>query len=184
MANFLKIIFRFFLISILLGVATIIFFLVMDSDGERIAITAKDFLEMMAAENIPTDELSDDLEEEYGVSIEQAFRANKSGSEMVFYELTSDEDAKTLYDICKEDMKKNSGGSSSSSGTNRTDYNNFKISTTERYKYIMRIENTVLMVNCDQDDKENVNYIKSLLEKMGYQLEKKRFDKVYHAQYQ
>lgn len=184
MKKFFKAIFRIFFIFILLGVATMIFFFIMDSDAERIAITAKDFLEMMAAENIPTDELSDDLEEEYGVSIEQAFRANKSGSEMVFYELTSDEDAKTLYDICKEDMKKNSSGSSSSSGINRTNYNNFNINSTKRYQYIMRIDNTVLIVDCDQDDKDNVKYIKSLLEKMGYQLEKKKFEKVYHAQYQ
>lgn len=129
---------------------------------EKTSITAQDFFKMMATEDFAVDEISDDLEE-YGVSLEKAFKAHHSNCEIVFYELTSEEDAKTLFGVCKEEMK--SSHYSSSMGSSEGNYQIYETNTTDSWKYVIRVENTVLFVECDMDERP---YVRDLLEKMGY----------------
>lgn len=161
MKKFLKIVFTI----IVLGVVAVLFFVIMDLTKKKTPITSEDFLGMMIAEDIATNELSDDLEEEYGVSIEKAFRANHSDGKIVFYELTSEKDAKTLFNSYKEKINSITGSSANSAGSN---YAVFSKVTSETYEYVIRVENTLLVVSWDRDE---VRYIKKLIEKMGYQFE-------------
>lgn len=161
MKKFLKIVFTI----IVLGVVAVLFFVITDLTKKKTPITSEDFLGMMIAEDIATNELSDDLEEEYGVSIEKAFRSNHSDGKIVFYELTSEKDAKTLFNSYKEKINSITGNSANSAGSN---YAVFSKVTLETYEYVIRVENTLLVVSWDRDE---VRYIKKLIEKMGYQFE-------------
>lgn len=129
---------------------------------DKTPITAQDFFEMMATEDFAVDEISGDLEE-YGVSLEKAFKAHHSNCEMVFYELTTENDAETLFRVYIDEIK--SSQYSSSSSSTEWNYKIYSANAADSWKYVIMVENTVLFVECDKDEEP---YVKDLLEKMGY----------------
>lgn len=151
-----------FISTIIIVVIVILFEFVLSP--KKTPITARDFSEMMASQDYSVVETSGDFEEQ-DVSIEKCVEAQNSDGKMVFYELTSEEDAEILYDLYKEEIKSLSGAGSSgpSSGSNYEIYE--RSITGESFYCISRIENTLLYVEGDTDARKDVY---NLLEKMGY----------------
>lgn len=163
--SFLKSLVKVVLIfAIIIGIIVVLFnkFFV----KTKTPITSQEFFDMMVSQDFSVVETSDDLEE-YGVSLEKCFKANHSNCEMIFYELTTEKDAETLFDVYKEEIKSIhfSGGSSSISDRG-SNYKTYKRGAWRESSYwISRVANTLLYVKCDSDSKKDVE---NLIEKMGY----------------
>lgn len=131
-------------------------------------ITSQEFYNMMISQDVSVVETSDDLEE-YGVSLEKCFEAHHSNYEMLFFELTSEKDAETLFDVYKEEIKSirksGGGGSLLDKGGN---YEIYRSHDSDFCYRIYRVENTLLYVKCDADSLKDVE---NLIEKIGYEIE-------------
>lgn len=93
---------------------------------------------------------------------------SKDGYQIVFYSFDDFESAKGFYRATKSDFEsvtsKNEDDYSTSSSS-VSDYEKYRASGDERYMYVARIENTVVLVNVNADHKQEV---KDFIKEMGY----------------
>lgn len=165
----MKVLKTLFKIILALIIIVVVLFIAADKIllKERNPITAETFIGMMISKDFAVDETADDLEE-YDILLRKSIKASHSGCEMVFYELETKEDAIKLFDIYKEEIKSITENVRSTLSSGVSNYQSYQKSTKETYYYIARIENTVLLVECDTDEKVDV---RKLLTEMTYMIE-------------
>lgn len=90
----------------------------------------------------------------------------KDGYQIVFYSFDDSASAKAFYRSKKSDFESiASGDDSSTSSTSTPDYEKYSASGDERYMYVARIENTVVLVNVKADHEQEVT---EFVKELGY----------------
>lgn len=90
----------------------------------------------------------------------------KDGYQIVFYSFDDSASAKAFYSSKKSDFESIATGDDfSTSSTSTPDYEKYSASGDERYMYVARIENTVVLVNVKADHKQEVI---AFVKELGY----------------
>lgn len=102
---------------------------------------------------------------EYGDYVLKGYLAQKSGYQIEFYELSSEENAIDAYNTNRSLFESQESNVSASYTISMNNYGTYSLTTKEDYKYISRIDNTLIYVNVDKDYKDTV---KDILKEIGY----------------
>ncbi len=82
-----------------------------------------------------------------------------------FYECTSTESAKTMYERNKQIFESDKGNNSAYTNVDLNDYQKYTLTTSDKYKVLTRINNTLIYINADKKYKNN---IKKILKEINY----------------
>lgn len=91
--------------------------------------------------------------------------ANNSSYQIEFYEISDNKYARMFYNNNKTIIESSKGSISSHVNINMGNYSKYALSSDNKYKVIARIDNTVIYLNVDSDNKDEV---KELLKEIGY----------------
>lgn len=102
---------------------------------------------------------------QYGNYILKSYLAQKSGYQIEFYELSSEENAIDMYNTNKSLFESQEPNVSASFTISMKNYGTYSLTTNEEYKYLSRIDNTLIYVDVDKNYKDTV---KNILKELGY----------------
>lgn len=134
--------------------------------AKKESITTEDFKSKMQAKNF----VIQDVKETQFIEVTEIQKATIAIEEgykyqIEFYELTDANAAKTLYDRNKLIFESNKGSSSAYTNVDINNYNKYTLKTDGQYKVVVRIDNTLIYLNVNQEYESNV---KSILKELGY----------------
>jgi len=131
--------------------------------GKKKAINADEFKENAEAEGFTVTDAQSQYAS-YGY-ITQAFVASKDGYQIEFYVLTDKDYAKSLFETNKAIIENASGNNKMKTEVNLNNYNKYTITTSTKYGYLSRIDNTLIYVNTTKENKDKVS---SFIKKIKY----------------
>jgi len=126
--------------------------------AEKEPISARDFSEYMEDNNYFV--LDVEMDEKVYLAIDE-----DDEYQVVFFEFDDEKAANTLYSNSKSDLEETSERNKSHTEVSGKNYNKYTLSAGDSYSVVSRIENTVITVEADKDDKEEVN---DVLKELGY----------------
>ena len=85
--------------------------------------------------------------------------------QLEFYEISTADEAVSFYNNNKDIFEKEKTGASAYNEVNVANYNKYTLKTSDKYKVLSRIDNTVVYVNADKKYKDDFNII---LKTIGY----------------
>ncbi len=97
-------------------------------------------------------------------SVSVAIDENKK-YQVEFYILDSDENAHKMFESNKSNFEKNTDKNALTAEATMNNYSFFSITDNSNYKYICRVENTLVYVDTV---KENKDEVKDIIKKLGY----------------
>lgn len=104
--------------------------------------------------------------EQYGNYMTKSYAAQKSGYQIEFYELSSVENAISMYNTNQQKFESQKSNDLSTSTTvNLKNYSTYSLTTNGKYKYLSRIDNTLIYVDVDETYKDTV---KDIMKEIGY----------------
>lgn len=102
---------------------------------------------------------------QYGNYMSKSYVAQKTGYQIEFYELSSEENAIDMYNTNKLLFEAQKTNASVSATTSINNYSTYSLTTNGEYKYLSRIDNTFIYVDVDESYKDTV---KDLMKEIGY----------------
>lgn len=153
------------IIGIIAVVIVGIFLVVFNTlNKEKTPITADTFNTIMTEKGyVMTDTTSQFAQ--YGSLMTKSYAAQKSGYQIEFYELSNEENAISMYNTNKAKFESQKANASTSATASMNNYAIFSLTTNGKYKYVSRIDNTLIYIDANTDYK---NSIKSVVKEMGY----------------
>ena len=150
---------RLFLISLLCFV--ILFSLT--GCKSKIALSTSDFKIKLESKNFNFT----DITSVYDSSTIKKATLAKGDNEMevIFFEVDSELDAKTVYDINKTSIENKKGDSTTSMSISVANYSFYKQISGGLFNYICRVDNTILYINVNDKYK---NEAEGIIEELGY----------------
>ena len=82
-----------------------------------------------------------------------------------FYVMSDEKNAKSFYENNREIFKENATNSNVNTEVNLGNYSKYTQTSNGKYSVISRIDNTIIYLNVDEKNKEN---IEEILETLGY----------------
>lgn len=126
------------------------------------AITSEKFISIMEDNDFDVVEVTKQFSGS-DVYVKEGYVAKKDGYQIEFYTFKNKDDADTFYRINKEKFDTDTAKTKVQfSGKN---YATFNVEANGKYKFLERIDKTVIYVNVDDDYKSD---IKSTVKKLGY----------------
>lgn len=153
MKQFLK----FFLIVMLIGLAGCSLM------EEKAKLTLDNFKEKMESNEFVVIDVSTQLADQK--QIEGAYIAQKDGYQIEFFDLDSSENSIGMFNYNKSLFDKEKDASSMSSSINGKNFSTYTLKTNSMFKYISRIDDTMIYLNIPEEYEEDV---KLILEGLGY----------------
>lgn len=95
----------------------------------------------------------------------ESYVAQKTGYQIEFYELTSEENAISMYNTNKAIFESQKANISSSATASMNNYSTYSLTTNGKYKYLSRIDNTLVYVDVDESYKD---VVKDIMKEIGY----------------
>lgn len=148
-------------ILIMVGAAVM---LVTSLNKEKVSITAEEFNTIMTSNGYKMTDATSQLAD-YGASVIKVYIAQKPGYQIEFYELATEEYAEQSFLGNKNNFEESKASASSNVGLNGKNYNTYMLSSAGKYKYISRINNTMIYINADGEYKQE---IKDIMKILGY----------------
>lgn len=102
---------------------------------------------------------------QYENYMSKAYVAKGNGYQIEFYELSTVENAISMYNTNKAKFESQKSNVSSSTTASMNNYSTYSLNTNGKYKYISRIDNTVVYIDVDEQYKDTV---KSIMKEIGY----------------
>lgn len=131
---------------------------------EKTPISANTFNTTMSNNGYIMTDTTDQFTQ-YKNYVTKSYAAQKSGYQIEFYELSSLENAISMYNANKTKFDSQKSDNSTSSMTNIKNYSTYSLTTNNKYKYLSRIDNTLIYVDVDEDYKDTV---KDIMKEIGY----------------
>ena len=131
--------------------------------GGKKAITTSEFTSICEGENLIVQDVTDQYAEfDY---IKEGTAAVDDSYQIEFYVLEDEDSAKGMFASNKKEFEamKNNTASEKSISTNHSDV--YSLSTSGMYKYLSRVDNTLLYADNMKNSKDDV---KKLVDKLGY----------------
>lgn len=153
------------IIGIIAVVIVGIFLVLFNSlNKEKTPITADTFNTIMTEKGyVMTDTTSQFAQ--YGSLMIKSYAAQKSGYQIEFYELSNEENAISMYNTNKAKFESQKANASTSATASMNNYATYALTTNGKYKYVSRIDNTLIYIDANTDYK---NSIQSVVKEMGY----------------
>ena len=131
---------------------------------EKTSITADDFNTIMESNGYTMAETTN-LFAEYGNFMTKSYAAQKNDYQIEFYQLSSEEDAISMYNTNKEKFELQKADASATTSVSINNYARFSLTANGKYKYVSRIDNTLIYVDVAATYKKE---IKDIMDKIGY----------------
>ena len=132
--------------------------------SKKKAITSDEFKSKAEAEGYTVTDVQSQYAS-YGY-INQAFVASSAdGYQIEFYVLSDKDYAKSMFETNKSIIENVNGNNKVKTEVNLSNYSKFAITTSTKYGYLSRIDNTLIYVNTT---KENKNKVSSFIKKLKY----------------
>lgn len=149
------------IVVVLIGIFVAVFSTL---NKEKTSISADTFnTTMLAKDYVMTDTTSQFAQ--YGSYMTKSYAAQKSGYQIEFYELSSVENAISMYNTNQKKFESQKSNASISSTASMKNYSTYSLTTNGKYKYVSRIDNTLIYVDADDDYKDT---IKDIMKEIGY----------------
>lgn len=148
-------------VFILIGISIIAYNIL---NKEKTPISAESFNTIMGEKGYIMVDITNQYAE-YGDYVLKGYLAQKSGYQIEFYELSSEENAIDAYNTNRSLFESQESNVSASYTISMNNYGTYSLTTKEEYKYLSRIDNTLIYVNVDKDYKDTV---KDILKEIGY----------------
>lgn len=103
--------------------------------------------------------------EQYGNYMLSSCLVKNNNYQIEFYELSNTENAIDMYNTNKSKFEAQKSNMSTSTTTNMKNYSTYALTTNGQYKYISRIDNTLIYINVDENYKDSVQEI---IKELGY----------------
>ena len=131
---------------------------------EKTPISANTFNTTMESKGyVVTDTTS--LFAQYPNYMSESYVARKTGYQIEFYELTTVENAISMYNTNKTKFESQKTNASAFVTTRMKNYSIYSLSTNGKYKYLSRIDNTLVYIDVDEDYKD---IVKDIMKEIGY----------------
>lgn len=131
---------------------------------EKTPISANTFNTTMESKGyVVTDTTS--LFAQYPNYMSESYVARKTGYQIEFYELTSVENAISMYNTNKTKFESQKSNASAFVTTSMNNYSIYSLSINGKYKYLSRIDNTLVYIDVDEDYKD---IVKDIMKEIGY----------------
>lgn len=95
----------------------------------------------------------------------ESYVAQKTGYQIEFYELTSEENAISMYNTNKTKFESQKTNTSASATASMNNYATYSLTTNVKYKYLSRINNTLVYIDVDESYKD---IVKDIIKEIGY----------------
>lgn len=123
------------------------------------------FISIMSDNNFKVTNVTDQYNNyEFIKSVQVAISENND-FQIEFYELDTIENAQKMFESNKSDFEEEKSSSAFTSNINMTNYNTFTLSDDTIYRYICRVDNTLVYINTI---KEHQKEVKEIIESLGY----------------
>lgn len=152
-----------FLVILIVGIVGV-FMVVNFFTTEKVAMTVEDFRDIMEEKGFVLYDVTYQFAE-HSDQVKKVYVAKKSDYQIEFYELSSDEDAIQIYNINRNNFETESSNSSIATYKNIANYATYALTSNGSYKYISRIDNTMIYSNVEETYKDT---IKTLMKEIGY----------------
>ena len=146
-------------------ILVVVFFVAFNSlNKEKTSISANAFNSTMKEKGYVMTDTTNQFAQ-YGSYMTKSYAAQKTGYQIEFYELSSEENAIGMYKTNKSKFESQKSNSSTSSTASMKNYSTFSLTTNGKYKYLSRINNTLVYVDVDENYKDTV---KDIMKEIGY----------------
>ena len=154
------------IIAVIVAIIVVVVFLVAFNtlNKEKTSISANVFNSTMKEKGYVMTDTTNQFAQ-YGSYMTKSYIAQKIGYQIEFYELSSEENAIDMYDTNKSKFESQKSNSSISSTASMKNYSTFSMTTNGKYKYLSRINNTLVYVDIDENYKDTV---KDIMKEIGY----------------
>lgn len=149
------------IVIVLVGIVLVVFNTL---NKEKTPISANTFNTTMESKGyIMTDTTSQFAQ--YGNYMSKSYAAQKTGYQIEFYELSSEENAISMYNTNKTKFESQKSNASASATASMNNYATYSLTTNGKYKYLSRIDNTLVYIDVDESYKD---VVKDIMKEIGY----------------
>ena len=149
------------IVIVLVGIILVVFNTL---NKEKTPISANTFNTTMESKGyIMTDTTSQFAQ--YGNYMSKSYAAQKTGYQIEFYELSSEENAISMYNTNKTKFESQKSNASASATASMNNYATYSLTTNGKYKYLSRIDNTLVYIDVDESYKD---VVKDIMKEIGY----------------
>ena len=156
------------LIFVLVIVAVIVIgvgILIASLNKEKVAITPNTYKTTMESKGYVVSDVTSQFAQ-YGDYISKGYVAQKGTDYQIeFYELSNLDNATNFYNTNKTKFELQKGNASGSYTASMKNYSIYSITTNGKYKYVSRVDNTVIYIDVDEKYQDDV---KSVIKELGY----------------
>lgn len=149
-------------LKIILSVMMI--FLLVGCGNNRKAITTEEFENKAKSHNYTIIDATAQYKDSEFVD-KATLASNASNWKVEFYILKDKNSAASVYEYNKEDFIKSKGNGSKETSESIGNYSNYSLTTNGNYKYLSKIDNTLIYVVADEKYTED---IKGFVQELGY----------------
>ena len=132
--------------------------------GNKKAISVDDFKSLAKEANLKIIDATDEFKNYKHIKSATAAKSNDDW-QVEFYVLNNDENAKGMFNTNKTIFESSKSGLSSNKSVSLNNYESFSLKTSGYFKYVARIDNTVVYANIKE---EYANSAKEFIKKLGY----------------
>lgn len=143
-------------------IAAGVFLVVKFVNVEKEALTAKEFISIMEDEDFLVGEVTDQFEDA-DIEVEEAYVAVGDDYQIEFYTFEDEENAEMFFKVNKAKFDEDSASSKVS--LNGKNFTSFSITADGEYRFVERVDETVIYLDVDEEYKDEV---KEIIEKLGY----------------
>lgn len=103
--------------------------------------------------------------EQYPNYVSKSYLAQKDDYQIEFYELTSEENAISMYNANRAKFESQKTNVSAQTSVSINNYSTYSLTTNGKYKYLSRIDNTLVYIDVYENYKD---VVKDLMEEIEY----------------
>ena len=153
------------IIGVIVVILVVVFFLIFRSlNKEKIPMSASTFNSTMETKGYTVTEVTSQFSQ-YGDYVTKVYVAQKTNYQIEFYEISTEENAISMYNYNKSKFDEQKKGAYTSTNVDLKNYSIYSLTVNGKYKYISRIDNTVIYIDADEVYK---NDIKNTIKELGY----------------
>ncbi len=143
------------------GIALVIFNVL---NKEKTSISADNFSAIMESKGYVMTDTTSQFSQ-YENYMLKSYVAQKSDYQIEFYELSTIENAISMYNTNKAKFESQKSSVSAGATSSMKNYSTYSLSTNGKYKYLARIDNTLVYVDVDENYKD---IVKDIMKEIGY----------------
>lgn len=149
------------ILAVIIGIVCMV---IHNLNKEKTPVTADKFKTTMEAKEFRVVDVTSQFAQ-YSNYMNKAYVAQKDGYQIEFFVLSDVDNATKMYHTNKEKFESQKGNASGSYTTSMKNYSLYSITTNGKYKYVSRIDNTLVYVDADTNYQKE---IKTVLKELGY----------------